>query len=172
MVAYLGLYQFLEMWICWLDFHASLCCKGWKCSGQQLLLKMERGVYRNFPYLLVAATLIIQHFSFSTLSLLQLFPLLLYSCGRNFTTPLLLGGKIHCPLPSRESMHLPSQCLWHQWDETVTMLCFVKDTVGHSASKFLYFLDSSPALEGQYWEFLWWGYVKHCMLENNLWYLR
>lgn len=165
MVAYLSLYQFLELWICWLDFHTLLCWEGWKCSGQQLLLKTEREVYRNFPHHLVAATLIIQHFSSPTLPLLQLFPLLLYSYGRNFTTLLLLGVKIYCPLPSWASVHLPCQCLWHQCDETVTMLCFVKGTVGHSALKFLSFLGSSPALESQYWVSMM-GYVKYCMLEK------
>lgn len=55
---------------------------------------------QKLPHLLVAATLILQHFPSITLSLLQLFPFFLYFYGRNFTTPLLLGRKMHCYIPS------------------------------------------------------------------------
>lgn len=36
------------------------------------------------------------------------------------------------------------------------MFHFVKHTLGHSTEMFLASLHSSPASEGQYWEFLWW----------------
>lgn len=56
MVAYLSLYQFSELRICWLVFHTPHCWVGWTCSGQQLRLEIERGVFKNFSHLLVAAT--------------------------------------------------------------------------------------------------------------------
>lgn len=165
-VTSLSCYQlFWGLWICWLDFHTPLCWEERKCSGQQLL-KTEKSV-QKLPHLLLAATLILQHFSSPFLPLLHLFLLLLYFYSRNSTNPSLLGGNIQRPLPSRGSTHLPCQCLWLQCDETVIMFHFVKDTLGHSTQMFLAPLDSSPASEGRYQEFLWWWeYMERSMLEK------